>query len=873
MLMINEKNLPPQNIEAEESILGGILLDPKAIGRVIDLLVPDAFYVKAHKDIYLGAIALHVQGKPTDLMTVTTWLQDHHILEDIGGISRIAQLVDRTVSAVNIDRYAALVMDKYIRRQLISAGHEIVDLGYDTTLELENVLDESEKKVFRLNQERPQEGLIRIGDTLIQTFNDIEKLQEESVLPGIKTDFYDLDALTSGFQRSDLIIIAGRPSMGKTSFALNVAHNIARDQLPVAIFSLEMSKEQLAQRLLASEAEIESNRLRSGRLTQNDLDPLVKAMGTLTELPIYIDDSSNLTVTQMRSQVRRLQSEYKGQLGLVLIDYLQLMEGASDNRVQELSKITRSLKGLAREIDVPVIALSQLSRAVESRNNKRPMMSDLRESGCLAGDTLITLADTNQQVPIRELVGQSGFTVWSLNEKTKKLERGEVTNAFSTGIKSVFCLKTRLGRSIKATANHKFLTIQGWKRLDELQKDDYIALPRYIPSSTASTMSHSELALLGHLIGDGCTLPRHSIQYTTRELDLAEIVSSLAKDVFGNLITPRISQEHQWYQVYLPANYYLTHNLRNPISEWLNDLNVFGLRAYEKFVPYQVFEQSLIKIASFLRHLWSTDGSITLFKGKSIRPIIYYATSSYQLAQHIQSLLLRFEINAVLSIHSQIGKGRDQHHITITGKPDIQKFSELIGTIGHYKNKSLKEIQKFLESHAHNPNKDIIPKDIWRQYAVPSMTKIGLTNREMQAQLGNSYCGTTLYKSNLSRQRTEKLANIVQSSDLERLANSDLYWDKIYSISYQGETEVFDLTIDNLHNFTANDIIVHNSIEQDADLVIMLYRDEYYNQDSPDRGVAEIIVTKHRNGPIGTFKLLFKPELTKFLNMQNRSKY
>ncbi|PSF38231.1 replicative DNA helicase [Aphanothece hegewaldii CCALA 016] len=866
--MISEKNLPPQNIEAEESILGGILLDPQAIGRIVDLIVPDAFYVKAHKEIYLAAIALYAKGNPTDLMTVTAWLQDHHILEDIGGIGRIVQLVDRTVSAVNIDRYAALVMDKYIRRQLITAGNEIVDLGYDTTLELENVLDESEKKVFRLNQERPQEGLIPIGDTLIQTFNDIEKLQEESVLPGIKTDFYDLDALTSGFQRSDLIIIAGRPSMGKTSFALNVAHNIARDQLPVAIFSLEMSKEQLAQRLLASEAEIDSNRLRSGRLTQNEFDPLVRAMGSLTELPIYIDDTSNITMTQMRSQVRRLQSEHKEQLGLVLIDYLQLMEGNSDNRVQELSKITRSLKGLAREMNVPVIALSQLSRAVESRNNKRPMMSDLRESGCLAGDTLITLADTNEQVPIRKLVGKSGFAVWSLNETTKKLEKGVVTNAFSTGIKSVFCLKTSLGRSIKATANHKFLTINGWKRLDELQKDDYIALPRYIPSSTSSTVSHSELALLGHLIGDGCTLPRHSIQYTTRELDLANLVSSLAKDVFGNLITPRISQEHQWYQVYLPANYYLTHNLRNPITEWLNYLGIFGLRSYEKFVPHQIFEQSLAGITTFLRHLWCTDGSITLVKGKSIRPIIYYSTSSYQLAQQIQSLLLRFEINAVLSVHPQIGKGRDQYHITITGKPDIEKFTNLIGTVGDYKNKSLKEIQDFLQNHDHNPN-----KDIWRQYAVPAMKEIGLTTRQMQAQLGNSYCGTTLYKSNLSRQRSAKLANIVQSPEIEILAHSDIYWDKISSITYQGETEVYDLTIDKLHNFLANDIIVHNSIEQDADLVIMLYRDEYYNQDTADRGVAEVIITKHRNGPIGTLKLLFKPELTKFYNLQNRSNY
>ncbi|GFE70642.1 replicative DNA helicase [Chroococcus sp. FPU101] len=384
--MISDKNLPPQNIEAEESILGGILLDPKALGRVVDLIVPDAFYVKAHKDIYLAAIALYAKGKPTDLMTVTAWLQDHHILEEIGGIGRIAQLVDRTVSAVNIDRYATLVMDKYIRRQLIDAGHEIVGLGFDTTQEIENVLDESEKKIFRLTQERPQEGLVPIGDTLIQTYNDIEKLQEETALPGIKTDFYDLDGYTSGFQRSDLIIIAGRPSMGKTSFALNIAHNIARDQLPVAIFSLEMSKEQLAQRLLASEAGIESNRLRSGRLTQNEFDPLIQAMGTLTELPIYIDDTSNLTVTQMRSQVRRLQSEHKGQLGLVLIDYLQLMEGGSDNRVQELSKITRSLKGLAREINVPVIALSQLSRGVESRTNKRPMMSDLRESGSIEQD-------------------------------------------------------------------------------------------------------------------------------------------------------------------------------------------------------------------------------------------------------------------------------------------------------------------------------------------------------------------------------------------------------------------------------------------------------------------------------------------------------
>jgi len=380
-------SVPPQNVEAEESILGGILLDPEAMGRVVDLLVVEAFYISAHREIYQALQELHRQGKPTDLMTATSWLADRALLEKVGGTGKLAQLVDRTVSAVNIDRYAQLVMDKYLRRQLIAAGRDIIDLGGDTSLELEVVLDRAEQKVFNLTQKRPQQGLVAIAETLIQTLDELENLQQDTALPGLSCDFYDLDAMTSGFQRSDLIVVAGRPSMGKTALGLGIAANVAKlHQLPVAIFSLEMSKEQLAQRLLASEAGIESNRLRSGRLSQNELEPLSLAIGTLSELPIFIDDSATLTVMQMRSQVRRLQAEQGGRLGLVLLDYLQLMEGGGDNRVQELAKITRSLKGLAREVNAPVIALSQLSRGVESRTNKRPMMSDLRESGSIEQD-------------------------------------------------------------------------------------------------------------------------------------------------------------------------------------------------------------------------------------------------------------------------------------------------------------------------------------------------------------------------------------------------------------------------------------------------------------------------------------------------------
>ncbi|MGB3614883.1 MAG: replicative DNA helicase [Elainellaceae cyanobacterium] len=386
--------LPPQNIDAEEAILGGILLDPEAMGRVIDTLRPDAFYIGAHQEIYRAALALFAQGQPTDLMRIATWLKDNGVLEKVGGQSRLIQLVDRTVSAVNVDQYAQLVNDKALRRRLIQTSHEIAQLGYDTRSSLETVVDQAEQQLFAVTQDRPTQGLSPTSEILISTFADIENRAEGLVLPGIPSGFYDLDAMTQGFQRSDLIIAAGRPSMGKTSFVLNIARNIAggTPKLPIAVFSLEMSKEQLVYRLLSSEARVESGRLRGGRVSQQEWGPLGNAINTLSELPIFIDDTAGISVTEMRSKARRLQAEQGGALGLILIDYLQLMEGTgSDNRVQELSKVTRSLKALARELSVPIIALSQLSRGVESRTNKRPMMSDLRESGSIEQDADLIL--------------------------------------------------------------------------------------------------------------------------------------------------------------------------------------------------------------------------------------------------------------------------------------------------------------------------------------------------------------------------------------------------------------------------------------------------------------------------------------------------
>ena len=387
------EQIPPQNLEAEEMILGGILLDPDAIGRVADVLQPESFYTGAHREIFRTALMLHGQGKPTDLTAMVAWLADTGQLEKVGGSSRLSELVDRTLSTASIEEVAKLVMDKHLRRQLIRSGNEVIGLGFDQSKPMDQVLDEAEQKIFAISQSKPSLGLTPTAEILTRTFEEIETRSLGTSVAGIPVNFYDLDAMTQGLQRSDLIIVAGRPAMGKTSIVLNIAKNVAQlHDLPVCVFSLEMSKEQLTYRLLSMEVGIESGRLRTGRLNQEEWPLLGQGISTLGRLPIFIDDKPNAGVLEMRSLCRRLMAEQGRELGLIVIDYLQLMEGSgSDNRVQELSRITRGLKQMARELNVPVIALSQLSRGVEARTNKRPMLSDLRESGSIEQDADIVM--------------------------------------------------------------------------------------------------------------------------------------------------------------------------------------------------------------------------------------------------------------------------------------------------------------------------------------------------------------------------------------------------------------------------------------------------------------------------------------------------
>ena len=662
--------------------------------------------------------------------------------------------------------------------------------------------------------------------------------------------------------------VANDVCVHNTGFLLSVAKNAAlTHKKHVAIFSLEMSNEQVVQRLIAQETGIDSQRLRSGKLTQEEWPLFTHSIEVFSDTKIFLDDTPAITPLQLRTKCRRLHMEFG--IDLIIIDYLQLMSSdtRNDNRVQEVSFISRNLKVLARELNVPVLAAAQLSRAVEQRTDKRPVLSDLRESGCLTGESLVTLADSGKNVAIRELEGKSNFNIWALNPNTLKLESMPVSHAFCTGIKPVFKMKTRLGREIRATGNHQFLTVNGWKRLDELTTDDYLALPRVLPIGRAEqTMSNAELALLGHLIGDGCTLPRHVIQYTTREKDLADMVANLAVEVFGEEVNPRISPEREWYQVYLSSTRHHTHNVHSAVTDWLEELESFGLRSYEKRIPSRVFEQPNETIAVFLRHLWATDGSIQLVKGKKVRPIAYYASSSPRLAQDVQSLLLRLGINAILRRVPQNGKGRDQYNVIITGKADLEIFAERIGAVGEYKSGRLAEVQSHLNERDANTNRDVIPNNIWRMHVVPAMQEIGMTTRQMQAAIETQYCGTGLYKQNVSRERAARVANVVKSNELAMLAESDVYWDSISSIEPDGEEQVYDLTVPGHHNFVANNIIVHNSLEQDADIVMFIYRPDQYEKDTAKQNIAEIIISKHRNGPVGSVELIFRSALAKFEN-------
>ncbi len=1144
----SEGRLQPQDLEAETSVLGAILLDQAAITRVLDFLNPDDFYRENNGQIYRAALNLFREGEPIDNVTLASELEKLGVLERIGGRAHLALLQEAVPTAANVEHYARIVKDKAYKRRLIVAGSQVTGLGFDDSLDAQEAVNQAQAHVYAISDDKVGTGMERIYDLLKPAMDRIDaQMASGGGVVGIATGFHDIDRLTNGFKPSDLIVVAGRPSMGKcvrgdtlivdpasgarlpveeavrrrlptvmgvdgaglvrstpvaawvdsdvqpcyrlatrsgrsievthhhpfltprgweplhdipvgaqvaiarslpcfgrdgsagldrarnlgrevaaagvrapaavwtwdedhlrefvlgvtsgaredrasgvlavksrelasdiqhaltrfgvvsqlvdggagrwhlvvmekrsverlegalagsrrgqlgvvaavgaaratafawedspdlfwdevasveptgehhvydltvpdganfiaadivvhnTSFALNVGlHAAVEHKKPVAIFSLEMSKEQLVERMLCEQARIDAQRLHRGMLSDVEYERLAGALGPLGDAPIFIDDSPTLDDLTLRLKSRQAKS--REGIEMIVLDYLQLMHGRSGgddhNRVQEVSAISRGLKSIARELRIPVLAISQLSRAPEARPDKRPILSDLRESGCMPASTRLLLADDNHEVTLGDLVlTQQQPLVWSLDENWRLVPR-RLLKAFPSGIKPVYRVRLASGYEVDATANHQFRAVDGWKRLDELAVGACIAVPRRLPASAEDQRwDEDELVLLAHLLGDGSLGP--GIKYATADDANRQVVMEAADRRFG--IQVEGERRGRTWQLWLRSPIRLTHGRRHPVSEWLDQHGLWGKRAPAKFVPEALHSLPTDQVALFLRHLWATDGSITLSRnGKGPVVRIYYASVSKALVEGVRRLLLRLDIRGRVNRSRKDGY-RDGWHVDVTGAEDMMRFLAIVGCHGE-RGDIAPACVEVLGSQKPNPNVDLIPWAI-RDEVRCAMTKAGVSQRALAEALEERYCGAYLLGTEhqprrYSRDRLERMADIVQSRPLAALATSDVFWDEVVEISPLGDMPTFDATVEETHNFVANGVIAHNSIEQDADLVMFLYRDEYYNGPKSEKpGIAEVLIAKHRNGPTGSVELAFRRELTRFENLEKR---
>jgi replicative DNA helicase len=855
-----ESRLPPQNLEAEQSVLGSILLDNEVYSAIEGMLTAEQFYKESHRKIYRIFEKLARRGEPIDLVTVTEELRQSNELESIGSVPYLIGLADSVPTAAYAENYAKIVAEKAVLRDLIGASGQIMQTAYDQAMPLEQILDKAESSIFELATNKRSHSFQGMGGLMTETFAQINELfNNPDPITGLRMGFKELDNITAGLQPSSLNVLAARPSMGKTAMALTIGQNAAlRDGKTIGVFSLEMSAVQLVTRMLCSEARVDMSRVRNGQLSERDFQRLADTAGRMSEAKVFIDDNAEMTVMELRSRARRLMAEHG--LGLVIIDYLQLMSGSNksagggENRQQEISVISRGLKALARELDVPVLVLSQLSRAVESRPNKRPMLSDLRE--CVTGDTLVALRD-GRRVPIKDLVGTTPC-VYAITLEGK-LTCAKSDKVWHVGKKEVFEVLLESGRVIKATAKHQLLSARGWQRVADLRVGDALGVSRLIPEPCDPVVwPEHEVILLGHLIGDGSYLKHQPLRYTTISEENSKAVEDAAK-ALGSTVT-RHAGRGNWHQLVIAGNGNRWH--AKGVGKWLKELGIFNQRSHEKRIPESAFRLGNEQVALLLRHLWATDGCIHVRKGIGSHSI-YYATNSRGLAEDVAALLLRFGIVARLK-KFQKGKYSPSRQVWVSGLENQQTFLNVIGAFGPRKNHA-EQLLKALDGKKANTNVDIVPNAVFNRVRELMKAK-GISMRDMATLRGTTYGGLSHFRFSPSRRLLKEYAEILGDEILCKLATNDLFWDKIKSITPAGEEDVYDLTVPGPSSWLADSIVSHNSgaIEQDADLVMFIYRDEYYDQQSEKQGIAEVIIGKQRNGPVGTVELQFHSAHVRF---------
>ncbi len=795
--------VPPHNLEAEQSLLGAMLLSEHAVSAAATIVGADDFYKPAHRHIFDAIQALYASGRGVDPLTVAEELDRVGVLESVGGGATLLTLQANTPAITNAEHYARIVEEKALLRRLITAANDVAELGYSPLDDIEKTIDSAESTIFAVAQRRNSDTLSELSPLLDRSLEQLEALYERGdAVTGTPTGYTDLDAMLSGLQPGALVVVGARPAMGKTALALGMAgHAAVREQLPVLFFSLEMGHLELTQRLIAAEARIDASKLKTGRLTDADWTKITKAMGRLGEARLWIDDNPALTVMEIRSKARRLQDRLDMPLGMIVVDYLQLMQGRSgaESRQVEVAEISRGLKVLARELEAPVVALSQLSRQLELRSDKRPMLADLRESGCLTRDTRVLRADTNTEVTLGDLLdsGARDTPVWSLDDDWK-LVPAVMTHAFPSGTKQVFRLRLGSGRMVEATANHPFRTVNRWARLDELSVGSRVAVPR-------------------------------SLGRPESPVPMAEALSGQPDEPLGELA-----------------------------ARW----------ASSGRMPAAVASLGDEDLAAVVAEVFGRIGSLSVTELRG-RPLVrLFATSRHRtLIDRLQLLLLRVGVQSRIT---DVGSGRPRWRLWVHGAEHQIRFLERVGIAGE-RGAAAAAALEVLATVATNPNVDTVPCEV-RDVVVRELDRLGMTQRQLAEAIGESYCGGYLLGTenrprSSSRERLARIADAVDSKELSAVATSDVFWDEVVAIEPMGEREVFDATVVGTHNFVANGVVVHNSIEQDADVVMFLYRDEVYHPDTPDKDTAEVIVAKHRAGRTGIARLVFLDYCTLFANM------
>ena len=782
---------PPQDVAAEQSVLGGMLLSKDAIADVVEVLRGHDMYRPAHETIYEAILDLYGRGEPADPLTVADELKKRGELGRIGGAPYLHTLVSSVPTAANAGYYAEIVRERAVLRRLVEAGMRIVQMGYGGDGDADDIVDRAQAEVYGVTDRRTSDDYLPLGDIMEGTLDEIEAIGSRGgQMVGVPTGFADLDALTNGLHPGQLVVVAARPAIGKSTLGLDISRTAAiRHQLTTVMFSLEMSRNEITMRLLSAEGRVPLHHMRSGQMTDDDWNRIARRTGEVSSAPLFIDDSPNMTMMEIRAKCRRLKQRHD--LRLVVIDYLQLMTSGKkvESRQQEVAEFSRALKLLAKELGLPVVAISQLNRSAEQRQDKKPMLADLRESGCVTAGTRVLRADTGAEVPIGELMasGERNVPVWALDESLRYVQR-TLTHAFPTGRMAAFRVRLASGRTVEATANHRFLAYGGWFPLADLGVGSRVAVARHVPApASIAPWPEGEAITMAHLVGGG------------------------------------------------------------------------------SFVPNAVFSLPKKQIAVFLRHLWATrHGTVTVDRsGRGGR--ISYASTSRAVLRSIAGLLLRFGISTHVRTPEGDGPSPGLHTLDVIDRDEQVRFLREIGCHGA-RGRQCAELLTVLASSTPSLSIDTIPTHVWdRVRAV--MADGGIPRRNAAATTSSQVRASTRWQPGPSQERLGRMAALLDDADLEMYATNDVLWDSITSIEPIGEHDVYDATVLGVHNFVGNGIALHNSIEQDADMVILLHREDAYEKESPRAGEADFIVAKHRNGPTATITVAFQGHYSRFVDM------